>query len=196
MPLSRQISDHISLAIIAELRASGFNVIGQEYIRGRTDYYRDDLSQFYKDHNLDKAAAFVWLSQPRFAEIVNERKASGQDMSGSCFTGWLFFAGMPGANAAPADTVGQAMAVRLKAEEFVTLTPQTASALKAVLAKDPLLYCTYILRAVLWLLLQRVRWSRRPLMIALRRNGRQAKLRHLRIAFIAHRFVPQRYRKI
>ena len=115
---------------------------------------------------------------------------SGQDMNESLETGWLFFAGAAGANRDPVNAVGRAMAARLNNGDTVTLTPATAQAFKAAWAAEPRLHCSPILRAALWMCTHKVLWSKHPLMIALRRNGRKAKLWHLRLTLVANLFVP------
>jgi hypothetical protein len=179
--------DLIALAIITELQAYGFDVVGQE-LCGAEYYNRAALREFYQGHRLDQAAAFIWLSQSRFGKIMNERLASGQEVSFT--TGWLFFAGMPCAN-----SVGQAMAERLNNGNTITLTFATAKALKAAWSAEPPLYCSPILRAALWLCMHKVLWSKQPLMIALRHNARKAKLWHLRLTLVANLFVPPHLRR-
>jgi hypothetical protein len=164
-----------AMEIIREFQGYGLNVVAQEHRTGR--YSAAAADEFHRHHNLDSAAAFIWVSEPLFASVVNAERLAGRDMDLSPLAGWIYFPAS--SNVQRTVTVGLRMAARLKAGQAVTLTCLTAPYLNAAFKTMPPVYCTWPLRTALWIGIQYVLWTKRPLMIELRHRNR-ALLWHLR----------------
>jgi hypothetical protein len=127
MPLSLQAHALFAMEIIKEFQGYGLNVVAQEHWTGR--YSGAATREFYKHNDLDNAAAFIWVSEPLFANIVNTERLAGRDMDISPPTGWIYFPGSSDVQGAGA--IGPMIAARLGTGKAVTLTALTARHLNA-----------------------------------------------------------------
>ena len=175
MPLSLRIHALLAMEIIREFQGYGLSVVAKEHRTGR--YIAAAADEFHGLLDLDSAAAFVWVSEPLFANIVNAERLAGRDMDLCPLTGWVYFPAS--SNVQRTMAIGPRMAARLKAGQAVTLTDLTATHLNAAKKAMPPVYCTWPLRTALWVGIHYVLWTKRPLMIELHHRNR-ALLWHLR----------------
>jgi len=186
MPLSLQIQALFATEIIREFQGYGLNIVAQEHRTGM--YSGAAVREFYKHNDLENAAAFIWVSEPLFANIVNTERLAGRDMDISPLTGWIYFPGS--SEVQDANAIGPMIAARLRAGKAVTLTALTARHLNATFKATPPVYCTWPLRMALWTQIRYTLWTNRALMIELRHRDR-AQLWHLRCKSVAAYFAAR-----
>jgi hypothetical protein len=184
MPLSLQIHALYAEEIIREFQEYGLNVIAQEYRTGT--YSGAAAREFHKRHDLDNAVAFIWVSEPWFANMVNTDRLAGRDMDISFLSGWIYFPGS--SEVRDAGPIGPMIAERLRSGKAVTLTALTARHLNASFKAAPPVYCTWPLRMALWTQIRYALWTNRALMIQLRHRDR-AQIWHLLCKSVAAYFA-------